>query len=143
MMQPVDLKGLCDKHGITVQEHYGLESAGHVVWDQVRGWVIYVRKEDPFTRRRFTIAHELGHFFLHLGEGNRRITNPLHRAGVDPDAQMEREANQFAASLLMPAPVVTAAWKNGFGLEDISRGLQVSRPAMEWRLHNLGLNRLF
>jgi Zn-dependent peptidase ImmA (M78 family) len=61
-------------------------------------------------RQRFTIAHELGHFILHEGdavhldEDRGAFTVNLRSAesskGEDDD---EKEANLFAAELLMPA----------------------------------------
>lgn len=57
------------------------------------------------TRRNFTIAHELGHLFLHMGY----LTNPkiwkkqenkiYNRSG---NSEEEYQANQFAGALLMP-----------------------------------------
>lgn len=53
-------------------------------------------------RRRFTIAHEFGHYLLH----RQRYPTGIHsdEAGVDgrTRAEIEREANEFAAYLLMP-----------------------------------------
>jgi len=50
-------------------------------------------------RDRFTVAHELGHFFLHTGM-------PMARASsgdeTKPYRLSEPQANQFAAELLMP-----------------------------------------
>jgi predicted transcriptional regulator len=50
-------------------------------------------------RDNFTIGHELGHYVLHSGEplGSERIR--VGRWGCEP---VEREANRFAAALLMP-----------------------------------------
>lgn len=56
-------------------------------------------------RRRFTIAHELGHLFLHMGYltnsalWERQNDNVYHRIG---NSEQEYQANEFAASLLMP-----------------------------------------
>lgn len=58
-------------------------------------------------RRRFTIAHELGHWRLHRGAGEQPV---FCRSGsIGPDVQTpdppplaEEEANLFAAALLMP-----------------------------------------
>lgn len=53
------------------------------------------QKDEISDRDRFTIAHELGHLFLrHLDENG-----VLHREGKN---QIEYQANQFAAELLMP-----------------------------------------
>ena len=64
-------------------------------------------------RRRFTLAHELGHCVLHE-DGQRSLF--CRHATVDPQAaadaeavaaaEIEREANQFAAALLMPGELM-------------------------------------
>jgi IrrE N-terminal-like domain len=63
-------------------------------------------------RRRFTIAHELGHWRLHRDADERGV---FCRAGsIEPDATEPRaqlpttedEANVFAAAVLMPARLV-------------------------------------
>ncbi|MCQ2106585.1 MAG: ImmA/IrrE family metallo-endopeptidase [Fibrobacter sp.] len=48
-------------------------------------------------RQRFTLAHELGHYFLHSRQGE--IPLRAFRLGT---SLAEREANYFAAELLMP-----------------------------------------
>ena len=55
-------------------------------------------------RIRFTLAHELGHYLVHRN----MLPNGIHcheddvLRGSDSDRDMEREADQFAADLLMP-----------------------------------------
>jgi hypothetical protein len=49
-------------------------------------------------RHRFTIAHELGHYFLQSRQGER----PLHLGRDGRDTRLEWEANWFAAAFLMP-----------------------------------------
>jgi Zn-dependent peptidase ImmA (M78 family) len=66
---------------------------------------IYVNGEEPYNRNMFTIAHELGHHFLHRTyfEKDSEKYNVLLRAPLgstkDP---IEQEANAFAANLLVP-----------------------------------------
>jgi hypothetical protein len=72
-------------------------------------WVNAAEARDWPARRRFTIGHELGHWCLHRTSGA-----VWCRAGaVDPEPSARRayppeesEANEFAAALLMPAPLV-------------------------------------
>src|SRR5690606_4472121 len=75
--------------------------------------VIYVNYADAPVRQRFTIAHELGHYVLHSASENPAMD--LYRderssAGIEP---REMEANNFAAALLMPAPLVAKLWEEG------------------------------
>ena len=70
--------------------------------------LIVVNGGEPETRRRFTIAHELGHWVCQCLEGH---TAPLYCRAEDvegrPEAKaLEREANVFAAELLMPQDAV-------------------------------------
>ena len=94
---------------------------------------IYVRADEPEPRRRFTIAHELGHWICQCLEGTQQpVYCRAEEIGVDLEAKaLEREANIFAANLLMPEPAVrAAAGENRFGVSD---------EALAWRLYNLGL----
>jgi predicted transcriptional regulator len=91
-------------------------------------------------RRRFTIAHEIGHFVLHapaaLGTVFCRVTDE-----PEPVAKrIEREANRFAAELLMPEEGVRAeASRADCDAAMLADLFQVSEIAMSWRLYNLGL----
>ena len=68
-------------------------------------FVIMIDPSQPENRINFTIAHELGHLFLHMGYAiDRNLwqsqdTDPYYRYG---NTAMEYEANEFAAALLMP-----------------------------------------
>jgi IrrE N-terminal-like domain len=55
-------------------------------------------------RRRFTIAHELGHFLMPLHGANAQCakTDMGVLTTKDPNRAREAEANRFAAALLMP-----------------------------------------
>ncbi|GBE16454.1 hypothetical protein BMS3Abin15_00271 [bacterium BMS3Abin15] len=67
--------------------------------------IIIVNKEDTDERRRFTIAHELGHFLLHSLSSQHIDKQGIYFRDVDSSAGeniMEIQANQFAAELLMP-----------------------------------------
>lgn len=74
--------------------------------------IILVNEASPLQRRRFTVGHELCHFLCpwHKPAGdNGFLCSPddMRRAyarKIDRAAQMEVEANSFAALLLMPLP---------------------------------------
>ena len=57
----------------------------------------------------FTIAHEVGHIKLHQG-----IPCP-HLLPADEKPWLERQANWFASSLLMPRGLVYKVWRARFG----------------------------
>jgi Zn-dependent peptidase ImmA (M78 family) len=100
---------------------------------------IVLNGADVAPRRRFTLAHELGHWICQCLEGR---TAPIYcraeEVGPDPASRaLEREANVFAAELLMPEPAVRAAWAGSIGTA--AERLGVSEEALHWRLYNLGL----
>lgn len=113
------------------------------------GFVILVNNTKPPTRQYFTIAHELGHYFLHQDEIKRELfvdeENVLDRAGMlyrrdeAVSTKLETEANNFAASLIMPAELVKGAWEKLRDVEDCAQVFNVSVEAMSIRLSRLGL----
>ena len=97
------------------------------------------------TRSRFTIAHELGHFILHKDtplfvDKNEKV---LFRNAVSATGEVmkEREANAFAAALLMPKLFIEHEIQNFINERDIITHLadifSVSTQAMSFRLSNL------
>lgn len=115
---------------------------------------IVVNEMHHEVRKRFTIAHEIGHLYLrhqdqhgphvHVDRGNFiSFRNKRSEAGTDA---IEIEANQFAAVLLMPTALVRhEATKLGAHrlmddqVEDLAHRFRVSLQAMTIRLNALGL----
>jgi len=57
-------------------------------------------------RERFSVAHELGHWHLHRGRSFRcRVDDPS--ANLSSERTLEKEADSFAAHLLMPRSLFT------------------------------------
>ena len=121
---------------------------GFLYWygDEV---VIGVNRDRAAVRRRFTIAHELGHLRLHeqrqihVDRGFRvRLRSGVSSEGTDWD---EMEANRFAAELLMPIDFLrNDLERQEFDLADdnelrsLARRYGVSTQALAIRLNGLG-----
>jgi len=101
-------------------------------------------------RRRFTIAHEIGHLLLHATDSPQVFCDgPADireidegRTGEEPPElrRREKEANAFARELLMPEPLVSEqAHATGFNLPALAKRFEVSVPAMRLRLRLLKL----
>lgn len=101
-------------------------------------------------RRRFTIAHEIGHLVLHVPAYHEVFCDrPADIEEVDdgkPAAELpelrrrEREANVFARELLMPEPLLREqAHATGFNLPALADRFEVSVAAMRLRLRLLKL----
>lgn len=67
---------------------------------------VYERLCSSDGRARFTGAHELGHLFLHSGESRPRAVSPIKSNTISRRMSSERQADDFAASFLMPAHLV-------------------------------------
>ena len=97
-------------------------------------------------RRRFTIAHEIGHWVLHRADiADLVVTRtvdyvPSDRAkATTPEEIREREANRFAAELLMPEVRVHAAVAaHGTDVAAQADRFEVSALSMAWRLYTYG-----
>lgn len=105
-------------------------------------WVIYVNRSDSKQRQLFTIAHELGHYFLHKNEKDEFIDSPfIHRDETNKYAEMEVEANEFAANLIMPEQIIDdlidIQHYSNDEVRRLSKVFGVSLIAMEVRLKNL------
>jgi hypothetical protein len=101
-------------------------------------------------RRRFTIAHEIGHLLLHVPVHHKVFydrPSDIQEIDEEPDSEelpelrrREREANVFARELLMPEPLVAEqAHATGFNLPALANRFEVSVPAMRLRLRLLKL----
>ncbi len=65
--------------------------------------VIAIDKNSYATRKIFTIAHEIGHFVMHCGENNDFFERDVYDdRKIDMRTQIEKDADKFAACLLLP-----------------------------------------
>ena len=93
-------------------------------------------------RRRFTLAHELGHLLLrHAASYHVDFVEIGRGAGEAPgyNWRHERAANEFAANLLMPADLVNLHFQRASSVLALSELFDVSRAAIGFRLATLGL----
>lgn len=108
--------------------------------------IIVVNSDHASTRKRFTIAHELGHYILK----NRPQKCYAHRDSNENYSQEEKDANSFASALLMPEDDVRKyvnSYKGVAADDDIdfvltlmvARKYDVSERAAEVRLKKLGI----
>lgn len=99
------------------------------------------RNESPLRRFRFTIAHELGHWICHALEGASPLTTYCRAVDLTEaaDRSLEREANIFAAELLMPEAAVRETWDAHGDADLVATRFDVSPSAMRWRLYSFGL----
>ena len=98
------------------------------------GYAIYTNASHSERRRRFTIAHELAHYILHRHLiGNGITDDVLYRSRLG--GPIERQANRYAAKLLMPWGLILESFEQGIDtVEKLADKFEVSKSAMSIRL---------
>jgi hypothetical protein len=120
----IDLADLVRRCGGRVDELPIQGCAGLLVPVDGDFFGIGVRADDSRRRKRFTIAHELGHFCIpsHKHRAVLCVSPDLSNGGSTKVA--EREANLFAAELLMPRLAVERMVRTGS--LDVARAVEVA-----------------
>jgi Zn-dependent peptidase ImmA (M78 family) len=140
----LSLEEIALARGVTSVQPVKIDGAqGRITWDDEDAIISYDSKIELEGKRRFVIAHELGHFELHKG-----LLNGIH---VDTEKSLnewfatgshETEANLFAAELLMPAPLfIEQAGKKRFDfnlIKTLSSAFKTSFTATILRYKDLG-----
>lgn len=128
---PVNIVAVCKQMGIHVK-YYDAEcdSDGKSLFVFGRP-VILVNKKCNAQRKRFTIAHELGHILLgHVG-----VYGLVNREPSCTDSPIEKEANVFASRLLAPACVIWGCKVRD--AETLARLCDISPQAAEYRMERM------
>lgn len=137
----------------------GERLAGQLLW---KGSFpqIFFEEYDPLVRQRFSIAHELGHFFLHTHDWQDNFKSPhcTHLAStsnedegiqenepsskeennLNTDNQNEEEADAFAAAFLLPVNQLKEdIAKFGLAISFLAQRYQVAEATMRRRLKTL------
>lgn len=99
---PVDVKRIAVEHGIaTIEEDdLGRLDAFLIPTKNEDAYIAVVNSRHSRTRRRFSLAHEIGHVLLAEQETEAQFRRPSCDATARP---VERACNQLAAEMLMPA----------------------------------------
>ena len=140
---PVDPVRIAKELGLEVLEaHLKKDVSGALVKKEGRDPSILLNAEDGKSRKRFTCAHELGHYIRRSSEPTPRYEYVDYRdkASSTGTVEEERYANSFAASLLMPEVAVQAVHESGMPAFRLANRFGVSPESMQHRLDNLGLS---
>jgi Zn-dependent peptidase ImmA (M78 family) len=125
---PIDPERIAEDLGIDVvyvnfNPEVSNEISGFYDFSEKR---IYINKEINPRRMIFTIAHELGHALMHedYAASDRYQVMPRTNYHMNKPAE-EKEADVFAASLLVP-PTILKKYKNYADIEELSTSFMVS-----------------
>lgn len=151
---PVDVYKIARLHADVIEQEMPDSISGMLIPAPAasgeKQWTIIVNADHAEVRRRFTVAHELGHLLLHNFDSPHADTGfkIRFRANVEYDGSVaeEIEANQFAAELLMPSHVLlkrTAELEMEYASDEaaseksidaLAREFKVSKQALQIRL---------
>lgn len=113
-------------------EDFGEKISGVIVMIE-DSTTIGFNKKQHWYRRRFTIAHEIGHLQMNT------TCAGIEEALLDNSAT-ETDANEFAAELLMPLMCLKQDFKNGIkNIDDLSERYRMSKEAIGWKIIHSGV----
>jgi Zn-dependent peptidase ImmA (M78 family) len=140
---PVPVVSIANDLGINVYQTDDLKAdeAGLIRKEDDGRYAIYINVNDNPQRKRFTIAHEIGHFILHKQDLDKsgfidrrkqpilkRITDSLKDVSSKTQKR-EIEANEFAAELLMPQDKFEEVFGKSNDIDKIANYFNVSTAA--------------
>jgi len=133
---PIDPFAIADSEGILIvpkpAEIKGV--SGGIIFDDDVPSIFYATDIESVGFQRFTVAHELGHYFLdgHPEEILKSSKAHVSRAGfLQGDISIELEADHFASGLLMPTKLVQQALSGGaVGLVGVERLAHISQCSL-------------
>lgn len=145
---PVNLKNIMSSLSIKFEEKdYEGQLSGAAIFNG-NEMIVTVSSKEPESRKRFTIAHEIGHLLLHADQALNIDIKPvtLNRDlnSSTGESWREVEANYFAAALLMPKEDVTSYFQKWSDMDEdarlkkLAQRYEVSMQAISVRLNNLG-----
>ena len=140
---PVDPVWIANELGLDVVETtLDDDVSGALLKEPEQDPVIILNRNDSNVRKRFTCAHELGHYVKRTENGQ-----PLEYEFVDYRGKLASQgvdseeifANNFAACLLMPEKEVRRLNNAGYAPVMMASYFGVSDDAIRYRLKKLGL----
>ena len=137
----VDIVRLAEELGLNVYSAFLNGYSGYIKFENGEK-NIYVNNLESRERKRFTIAHELGHYLLHRNLIEKEGGTVLYR-GANGDI-IEQQANRCAGALLMPESIVKKYFNEinesvEIKISILANIFDVSVSAMYTRLSVLGL----
>ncbi len=133
----VDIEEVAKWNGIEISYEIMESSKSGYLKNIDNKWIIGVNKKHNPKRQRFTIAHELGHFYMHRNKNLDFEDATFFRA--ENSTSIEYTANEFASNLLMPENRINKAIQDGIkNISELAELFSVSAAAIKYRVISLG-----
>ena len=100
-------------------------------------YTILLNQAQSYEQQRFTLAHELGHFFLHkeILESEEIHVDIMYKI----ENEQEEEVDYFAGALLMNRMLLEKMYRENKSIRELAEMFEVSISVMTLRLDTLGL----
>ncbi len=133
---PVDLITIANNHDIEVyHDRLPKGISGSIKYNGEK-FQIVIDETESLVKQRFTLAHELAHYFL---EGDKLLRNQeVHFDRHDKNSG-EEDIDYLAGALLMDRDMVTKLYQVCPSVTKLAKTFNVSHSAMTMRLIRLGL----
>lgn len=132
---PISVKKILDHYGFRVvyldqppEQFSGILHRGKKA--------IGINKHHHLFRQRFSIAHELGHYFLEHPDVEQEIPDDENSSEF---AIYEKEADEFAGELLVPKNLLKQSFKQTPNIDSLREKFQVSRHVIIIQVSKYGL----
>jgi Zn-dependent peptidase ImmA (M78 family) len=144
----VDPAAIASAYGLTFNFGHYDDVFDGLLESQASRFHVYINldsnKAETSPRARFSFAHELGHYFIDWHRCALERGAPPHgsKAEFESNSSIEREADLFAANLLMPRDKVRRELRQAIRAEEIQRLAQIfgtSLSAMAIRCAHLSV----
>lgn len=137
---PVPIEEIVAKLGIKMSYAPSEDYSGMLIRKK-KSALMAINSNEPESRRRFSMAHELGHYIF----GKEAVSVDYRNTEYIEKPAEEKLVDLFAANLLMPKRILRMDFEKISGsfsserLTELARKYKVSSEAMKYRLANLGL----
>lgn len=135
---PMNIEAVAEFLGLEVVEEIMDNDLSGYLEERNGSWIVGVNALHHKNRRRFSIAHEIAHYVLHVGQ-QQQFRDTTFARRTSESNPMERDADNFAANLLMPENRVRELISSGVTtLSGLAENFGVSALAMKYRVKELG-----
>ncbi len=126
---------ICNDYNLIIDE-FPMENQRFtgMLWNDDGQYTILLNPSLPRTRRLFTLTHELGHYLMHRWYQPAFFCTRINGQAFD---LKERQANVFAAELLMPLEKIQKLARAGFDIKKAAAFMGVSEQALQYRVKEL------
>lgn len=127
-------------HEVHIPEDEKVGSVSSMLVKVDNKWLILLDQQLTPTRKRFAIAHALGHYFLHPNREHLEVAS-LGDTLINKEDNVEEEksASYFGLCILMPANDVNETWKDTKNIKELANKFYVSQSVLALRLQSLNL----